>query len=141
MHPVHARMMFCRVPLRLPCNKLHARALSFTAMVRDDAEAAKPFSQIPGPKVPITKILMRYVLGDKKAKTNILQMHLDTANTYGKLVKLTLPLGIPPMLFVADPDALEVVYRNIGTTPYRPGFESMSDYLQQRSMQPGLIWS
>ena len=134
-------MMFFRGSVRLSYSRLHVRPLSFTTTVRGDAEDAKPFSEIPGPKLSAAKLLMGAVFGFKESKDNVIQLHRSTARAYGKLVKISFPLGIPPMLLVADPEALEEVYRNIGSMPYRPGLENMTDYLQSKGADPGLIWS
>ena len=133
--------MLCRGPVRLPRSKLIVRPLSLTATVRGHEESAKPFSDIPGPKLSIAKLLMGSLFGLKEGKSNLIQLHLRTARAYGKVVRISFPLGIPPMVLLADPEALEVVYRNIGTTPYRPGFEHMIDYLRPKGTEPGLIWS
>ena len=136
-------MMFCRGPVRIPRSKLLVRPLSLTASVKGDEKGAKPkpFSEIPGPELSITQLLKGSLFGLKEGKSNLIEMHLSTARTYGKVVRISFPLGVPPMVLLADPEAIEVVYRNIGTTPYRPGFEHMIDYLRVKGTEPGLIWS
>lgn len=137
-----ARATLFRGPVRLPGSKLHVRSLSLTATIKGGREEdAKPFSEIPGPKLSIAELIMGAVFGAKKEKRNLIELHHRNARTYGKLVRISFPLGIPPMLLLADPDALEVAYRNIGSTPYRPGFEHMTEYLRPKGTEPGLIWS
>ncbi|KAK5643431.1 hypothetical protein RI129_007276 [Pyrocoelia pectoralis] len=75
----------------------------------------KPYSEVPGPK-PLP------ILGNTAKISQLLY------EDYGKIVKLSGLIGRPDLLFVYDADEIEKVYRQEGSTPFRPSMPCLVKY-------------
>lgn len=91
---------------------------------------AKPYEDIPGPKpIPILgntwrlfPIIGQYQISDVAKLSQIFY------DEYGKIVRLTGLIGRPDLLFVYDADEIEKIYRQEGSTPFRPSMPCLVHY-------------
>lgn len=91
---------------------------------------AKPYEDIPGPRpIPLLgntwrllPVIGQYQISDT---AKVSQMFYDE---YGRIVRLTGLIGRPDLLFVYDADEIEKIYRQEGSTPFRPSMPCLVHY-------------
>ena len=96
----------------------------------EELSAAKPYSEIPGPKpIPILgntwrllPIIGQYDISDVAKLSKLFYKE------YGKIVKLSGLVGRPDLLFIYDANEIEKIYRQEGPTPFRPSMPCLVRY-------------
>ncbi|XP_017041165.1 probable cytochrome P450 12a5, mitochondrial [Drosophila ficusphila] len=93
-----------------------------TAEIREDPEwlQAKPFEQIP--RANLLSLFPKIALpGGKYRKMEVMQMFEAMREDYGDVFYIPGLLGSPAFVMTHNPKDFEVVFRNEGVWPYRPG--------------------
>ncbi|KAK6626345.1 hypothetical protein RUM43_006656 [Polyplax serrata] len=112
------------------CGSLATLRLNGAKELETEADKAKPYSEIPGPKpLPCLGNTWRFVpfLGDFKIHS-IDKLTLKLFREYGSIVKVGGLLGRPDMVFLYDANEIERVFRNEELMPHRPSMPSLNYY-------------
>ncbi|CAH2242870.1 jg26496 [Pararge aegeria aegeria] len=105
----------------------YARSVSKnnTSLIGDEKSQLKSWQEIPGPPtLPMVGQLLNYLPGGIFYKKKEEWPEIMYKN-YGPIVRLGGTFGLPPMIFLYEPEAAFHIFRNENWTPVRPGFQSL----------------
>uniref|UniRef100_B5DUY3 Uncharacterized protein n=1 Tax=Drosophila pseudoobscura pseudoobscura TaxID=46245 RepID=B5DUY3_DROPS len=96
------------------------------ALTRDDAEwqQARPFKQVPRANL-MSLIPKLFMPGGKYKNKDLAELIMAMREDYGSIHVVPGIMGGPPMLSTHNPKDFEVVFRNEGTWPNRPGADAL----------------
>ncbi|XP_023174257.2 probable cytochrome P450 12a4, mitochondrial isoform X2 [Drosophila hydei] len=108
------------------CRQSTAAAVKESSAVRDDVEwqQARPYEDIPYTN-PIALTFNMAFPGGKYKNLDMAQLVLAMRKDYGDIFRMPSIFGSDPMLTTYNPKDFEVVYRNEGVWPHRPGSDTM----------------
>lgn len=81
-------------------------------------KAAKPFSEIPGPRGLEFLVNVLLPWGKYHGK-DMVQIFTTMQRQYGNFVRFPGLFGMSSVYIACDPNELEVIFRNEGPTPFR----------------------
>ncbi|BFF90982.1 probable cytochrome P450 12a4 mitochondrial [Drosophila madeirensis] len=118
-----AHMQNAIVPL---CGQRRRQTTAAAAIPRDDAEwqQARPFKQVPRPNM-MSLIPNMFMPGGKYKKMDLGQLIMAMREDYGNIYCVPSVMGAPPILTTHNSNDFEVVFRNEGTWPNRPGLDTL----------------
>ncbi|XP_065723208.2 probable cytochrome P450 12a4, mitochondrial [Drosophila suzukii] len=97
-----------------------------TAEAREDSEwlQAKAFDQVPRTNM-IALMMKTFMPGGKYKNMELMDMFEAMRQDYGDIYFMPGSMGNPPMLSTHNPKDFEVVFRNEGVWPNRPGDDTL----------------
>ncbi|TDG46883.1 hypothetical protein AWZ03_006767 [Drosophila navojoa] len=103
-----------------------AAAVKESSVARDDVEwqQARPFEEIPCAN-PIALTFNMAFPGGKYKNLDMSQQVLAMRDDYGDIFRMPSIFGSDPVLTTYNPKDFEVVYRNEGVWPHRPGSDTL----------------
>ncbi|XP_034661847.1 probable cytochrome P450 12a4, mitochondrial [Drosophila subobscura] len=106
-------------------SQLRWQTTAVAAEPRNDAEwlQARPFEQIP--RAPVLPTIRNFMPGGKYSKLDIVEIFKVMNEEYGNIFYLPGMLGGPSFLSTYNPKDFEVVFRNEGVWPQRPGSDTL----------------
>nr|XP_022909506.1 probable cytochrome P450 301a1, mitochondrial [Onthophagus taurus] len=98
--------------------------------IRQKEGTLKPYFSIPGPKpLPFLGNNWRFfpIVGQYDV-SDVAKLSSIIYKQYGKIARLSGLVGRPDLLFIYDCDEIEKIYRNEGSTPFRPSMPCLVKY-------------
>lgn len=103
--------------------RLSAGTFSFEPK-HDEYADAIPFEKIPGPGR--FQLLRRFLPGGKFQNLSITDIQKELIDEFGDIYRLPGVFGQNSMVTTFNADDIELIHRNEGTYPYRPGNDTMT---------------
>ncbi|SPP87664.1 probable cytochrome P450 12a5, mitochondrial [Drosophila guanche] len=106
-------------------NQLRWQTTAVAAEPRNDAEwlQARPFEEIP--RTTILSNILNFMPGGKYSKLDIMALFQAFRKDYGNIVYLKGMMGGPSFVSTHNPKDFELVFRNEGVWPHRPGGDTL----------------
>ncbi|XP_022210878.2 probable cytochrome P450 12a4, mitochondrial [Drosophila obscura] len=113
-----------KAALSISC-QLRWQTTSVAAEPRNDAEwlNARPFEEIP--RTTFLSTIRNFMPGGKYSKLDIMTLFKTMREDYGNIFYLKGMMGGPSFLSTHNPKDFEVVFRNEGVWPHRPGSDTI----------------
>ncbi|KAJ8726837.1 hypothetical protein PYW08_015234 [Mythimna loreyi] len=99
----------------------------------------KPWKEIPGPpSLPFIGQLHHFMSAGAFSDMRDPLTTMKLIEKYGPIIRLDSMFGKRPLLFLSDPESIEIVLRNENNYPIRPGFESLEYYRKDYRKNKGI---
>lgn len=97
----------------------------------------QPLEKMPG--LPMNLSLF-FRLARTPTNNHVHLTHQDLWKTHGRIYKIPVPFS-QPFIITNNPADVEVLFRTDGETPYRAGFETLEEFLEEKGLGKGLLTS
>ncbi|KAJ8724861.1 hypothetical protein PYW07_015819 [Mythimna separata] len=99
----------------------------------------KPWKEIPGPpSLPFLGQLHHFMPGGAFSDMRDPLTTMRLIETYGPIIRLDSMFGKRPLMFLSDPESVELVLRSESSYPIRPGFDSLEYYRKVYRKRKGI---